>query len=75
MCAEGEEFAQRNGLVFLETSAKTAHNVEEAFGEALMHVCMLCYVCICAFCETYAMCVYVIFVRPSCMYVMYMYVL
>eukprot|EP01025_Chloroclados_australasicus_P032396 TRINITY_DN3286_c0_g1_i1.p2 TRINITY_DN3286_c0_g1~~TRINITY_DN3286_c0_g1_i1.p2 ORF type:complete len:214 (-),score=21.47 TRINITY_DN3286_c0_g1_i1:325-966(-) len=28
---EGERFAQEHGLVFLETSAKTAHNVEEAF--------------------------------------------
>eukprot|EP00210_Caulerpa_lentillifera_P006834 g6533.t1 len=28
---EGEQFARENGLVFLETSAKTAHNVEEAF--------------------------------------------
>jgi len=28
---EGEQFAKENGLVFLETSAKTAHNVEEAF--------------------------------------------
>jgi Ras family len=26
---EGEQFAKENGLVFLETSAKTAHNVEE----------------------------------------------
>jgi Ras-related protein Rab-2A len=28
---EGERFASEHGLVFLETSAKTAHNVEEAF--------------------------------------------
>lgn len=28
---EGEKFAEDNGLVFLETSAKTAQNVEEAF--------------------------------------------
>merc|ERR1712093_520067 len=28
---EGEAFAQEHGLVFMETSAKTAHNVEEAF--------------------------------------------
>mmetsp|Transcript_13699 Transcript_13699/g.32462 ORF Transcript_13699/g.32462 Transcript_13699/m.32462 type:complete len:105 (-) Transcript_13699:68-382(-) len=28
---EGEAFAKEHGLVFLETSAKTAHNVEEAF--------------------------------------------
>jgi Ras-related protein Rab-2A len=28
---EGARFAQENGLVFMETSAKTAQNVEEAF--------------------------------------------
>ena len=28
---EGEAFAKENGLVFLETSAKTAENVQEAF--------------------------------------------
>ena len=28
---EGQAFAQENGLEFLETSAKTADNVEEAF--------------------------------------------
>lgn len=26
---EGEKFAQENGLIFMETSAKTAFNVEE----------------------------------------------
>ena len=26
---EGEQFAKENGLVFMETSAKTAYNVEE----------------------------------------------
>merc|ERR1712000_38745 len=29
--SEGEAFAKENGLVFLETSAKTAENVQEAF--------------------------------------------
>jgi Ras-related protein Rab-2A len=29
--AEGEKFAADHGLIFLETSAKTAANVEEAF--------------------------------------------
>lgn len=28
---EGEEFARQHNLIFLETSAKTASNVEEAF--------------------------------------------
>jgi hypothetical protein len=28
---EGEKFAKDHGLIFLETSAKTAANVEEAF--------------------------------------------
>ena len=28
---EGERFAKTHGLIFIETSAKTAYNVEEAF--------------------------------------------
>ncbi|KAF7059377.1 hypothetical protein CFC21_066290 [Triticum aestivum] len=28
---EGEQFAKENGLAFMETSARTRHNVEEAF--------------------------------------------
>lgn len=29
---EGEAFAREHGLIFLETSARTAHNVEDVSG-------------------------------------------
>ena len=29
---EGEQFAKEHGLIFLETSARTAHNVEDVGG-------------------------------------------
>ncbi|CAO2186741.1 unnamed protein product [Urochloa humidicola] len=36
---EGESFAEKHGLLFMEASAKTAHNVEEAFVVAARMVC------------------------------------
>ena len=43
---EGEQFAKENGLVFMETSAKTAHNVEDV---CFVHVHVSCLVesCVC----------------------------
>jgi len=35
---EGAKFAQENGLLFIETSAKTAFNVEEAFVKPAQHI-------------------------------------
>eukprot|EP00300_Choanocystis_sp_HF-7_P034209 c46805_g1_i1.p1 GENE.c46805_g1_i1~~c46805_g1_i1.p1 ORF type:complete len:225 (+),score=63.04 c46805_g1_i1:49-675(+) len=35
---EGEQFAKENGLIFMETSAKTAHNVEEAFIQTAQNI-------------------------------------
>eukprot|EP01083_Nonionella_stella_P296069 1005903_1 len=35
---EGQRFAQENGLLFIETSAKTSKNVEEAFTKPASHI-------------------------------------
>eukprot|EP00923_Selenidium_pygospionis_P050628 GHVN01087605.1.p1 GENE.GHVN01087605.1~~GHVN01087605.1.p1 ORF type:complete len:223 (+),score=23.57 GHVN01087605.1:121-789(+) len=35
---EGEAFAKQHGLIFLEASAKTAHNVEEAFTQTARRI-------------------------------------
>jgi hypothetical protein len=36
---EGEQFAKEHGLIFLETSARTAHNVEEVGAAARVCMC------------------------------------
>ncbi len=36
--SEGEQFAEKHGLIFLETSAKTAENVEKAFVDTAKHI-------------------------------------
>ncbi len=35
---EGEAFAREHGLIFMETSAKTAANVEEVFIEKILSI-------------------------------------
>eukprot|EP01084_Bolivina_argentea_P292945 503770_1 len=35
---EGQKFAQENGLLFIETSAKTSKNVEESFTKPASHI-------------------------------------
>lgn len=37
---EGEQFAKEHGLIFLETSARTAHNVEEVGEDGRQCTCM-----------------------------------
>ena len=36
--SEGEQFAAKHNLIFLETSAKTAENVEKAFVDTAKHI-------------------------------------
>lgn len=39
----GEDFAQRHGMYFLETSAKEAENVERLFMEIAVELMEVCY--------------------------------
>ena len=39
---EGEAFAREHGLIFMETSAKTAANVEEVSGDLVASLRDLC---------------------------------
>jgi len=41
---EGEAFAQEHGLIFMETSAKTAANVEEVVHNSYSHIALICIV-------------------------------
>ena len=35
---EGEDFAQRNGMIFFETSAKTGKNIDEMFNSSIQEI-------------------------------------
>lgn len=39
---QGEAFAREHGLIFMETSAKTAANVEEVLSLGMLHVIYTC---------------------------------
>lgn len=38
---EAETFARENGMMYIETSAKTSKGVQEAFEELVTKVCVL----------------------------------
>lgn len=37
----GEEYAKKNGMIFLETSALEGHNIEEAFNVMIAGISLL----------------------------------